>query len=297
MQGKAQTMTKCSIAELSDRGVIKIHGSDAHKLLQDIVTNDITKARDGRAIHAALLTPQGKILFDFFLIDRGDDLLLECARDVIPELLKRLTFYKLRADVTFEDISETNTVWASWGETSAFDDNALAYADPRAAGLGYRIVATSGSNPCETCNEATRNDYHAHRIGLGVPESGLDYLLGDTFPHEADYDQLHGVDFKKGCYVGQEVVSRMQHRGTARKRIVPVTGVKGLASGETITAGDATIGTLGSVSGDRGLAMIRLDRVEKAVEDGRTLTIGSAEIYLRQPEWAGFQVPTGGHSK
>src|SRR5680860_1547015 len=102
MQGKVRTMAKCNIAELSDRGVIKSHGSDAHKLLQDIVTNDITKARDGKAVHAALLTPQGKILFDFFLVDRGDEVLLECDRSVIPELLKRLTFYKLRANATFE---------------------------------------------------------------------------------------------------------------------------------------------------------------------------------------------------
>ena len=285
-------MPKCSIAELSDRGVIKVHGADAHRLLQDITTNDIARARGGNAIHTALLTPQGKILFDFFLIDRGDDLLLECTRTTIPELLKRLTFYKLRADATFDDVSSSHSVLAAWGAIPDVPGEVTSYADPRASSLGYRVIAASGAGPCKNCDKVSSDDYHAHRIDVGIPESGLDYLLGDTFPHEANYDQLNGIDFKKGCYVGQEVVSRMQHRGTARKRIVPVSGVSGHASGETITAGEATIGTLGSIAGNRGLAMVRLDRAEKAIADARPLTIGENTIQLHQPEWAQFRVPT-----
>lgn len=288
-------MTKCSFAELSDRGLIKIEGPDAHKLLQDIVTNDITLARDGHAIHAALLTPQGKILFDFFLLDKGDVLLMECDRESAPELIKRLTFYKLRADAAFEDISTNHAVWAAWGNCAKPEGGEAVYADPRHPDLGLRLIIDAGATPDIDGTQATAADYHAHRIGLGIPEGGKDYPLGDTFPHEADYDLLKGVDFKKGCYVGQEVVSRMQHRGTARKRIVPVSGVTGLSPGIEITAGEASIGLLGSVAGDRGLAMVRLDRAAKAIEDGRQITAGETPIAFVQPDWANFTVPVKGH--
>ena len=130
------------------------------------------------------------------------------------------------------------------------------------------------------------------RIRLGVPEGGRDYDFGDTFPHEALFDQLNGVDFTKGCYVGQEVVSRMQHRGTARKRIVPVEGEAPLpASGTSIEAGGVPIGALGSVSGASGLALIRLDRAEEALARGKTLTAGGVKIALRRPSFARFAVP------
>lgn len=287
-------MTKCSFAKLSDRGLIKITGSDAHKLLQDIVTNDITLARDGRAIHAALLTPQGKILFDFFLLDKGDVLLMECDRESTPELIKRLTFYKLRADVAFEDISANHAVWAAWGECVMPDSGETVYADPRHPAIGFRLILDAGATPEIDGTQSTASDYHAHRIVLGIPEGGKDYAFGDTFPHEADYDLLKGVDFKKGCYVGQEVVSRMEHRGTARKRIVPVSGVAGLSSGAEITAGEASIGLLGSVAEDRGLAMVRLDRATKAIEDGRQITAGGTPIAFIQPDWANFTVPVKG---
>lgn len=287
-------MTKCSFAELSDRGVIKIAGSDAHKLLQDIVTNDITLARDGHAVHAALLTPQGKILFDFFLLDKGDVLLMECDRESTTELIKRLTFYKLRADVAFEDISSNHAIWAAWGDCAMPDSSNVGYADPRHTDLGLRLICDAGATPKIDGKQSFAADYHAHRINLGIPEGRKDYPFGDTFPHEADYDLLKGVDFKKGCFVGQEVVSRMEHRGTARKRIVPVSGVSGVLSGTEITAGEASIGLLGSVAGDRGLAMVRLDRATKAIEDGRQITAGETPISFIQPDWANFTVPAKG---
>lgn len=286
-------MEKCNIAELTDRGVVAVTGSEAHRLLQDVVTNDIARARDGHAVHAALLTPQGKILFDFFLLDRGDCIFLECPRDVVSELIKRLTFYKLRADVTFEDVSPSHAVWAAWGDTPEIPEGAMGYADPRLSELGYRIIAANGVEPVSGCTVLSADDYHAHRIGLGVPEGGKDYPLGDTFPHEADYDQLNGVDFKKGCYVGQEVVSRMQHRGTARKRIVPVKADADIHAGADIVAGESTIGKVGTVSGNRALAMVRLDRAEKAIAEGRPLVAGDVDVHLHQPDWAEFNVPSG----
>ncbi len=287
-------MAECNIAELTARGVIKVSGSDAKKFLQDIVTNDVTQAVDGKAVHAALLTPQGKILFDFFLLDREDHFLLECARDNVADLIKRLTFYKLRAAVELEDISISRKVWAAWNGTPTTPGEALVYPDPRLELLGLRIIAPATLDLTVDCNVASEEDYHHLRIAMGVPEADKDYHLGDTFPHEANYDQLAGVDFKKGCYVGQEVVSRMHHRGTARKRIVPVHGHASLTEGSKISGGDTAIGQLGSVAGDMGLAMIRLDRAEKAIEDGHPLMAGDVEIDLIQPGWADFNVPRQG---
>jgi folate-binding protein YgfZ len=290
-------MAECNIAELTTRGVIKVSGSDSKKFLQDIVTNDVTKAVDGKAVHAGLLTPQGKILFDFFLLDRGTHFLLECARDTAADLIKRLTFYKLRAAVELEDISSTLKVWAAWNGVPDTQSGAIPYPDPRLEILGLRIIAPASLDMTAGCDVASEDDYHQLRIALGVPEADKDYPLGDTFPHEADYDQLAGVDFHKGCYVGQEVVSRMEHRGTARKRIVPARGRAPLTQGAKISAGDTTIGMLGSVAGDMGLAMVRLDRAEKAIEDGRPLMAGNVEIDLIQPGWANFSVPTQGDTK
>ena len=285
-------MTKCSIAELSDRTAVRVSGADAHKFLQDVVTNDVTKAVDGTAVHAALLTPQGKILFDFFLLDRGDHLLLECGRETVAEFIKRLTFYRLRAAVDFEDLSDKVKVWAAWDGTPALPDDAIPYADPRFEALGSRVIVQASDDISQSgCNVTGEDAYHKHRISLGVPEADKDYPLGETFPHEADYDQLAGVDFHKGCYVGQEVVSRVQHRGTARKRIVPVRGKADLSSGAPVSVGEASIGVIGSVSGDRGLAMVRLDRAEKAIAQGQSLQSGDVEISLEQPGWASFEVP------
>ncbi|MHA1164522.1 MAG: CAF17-like 4Fe-4S cluster assembly/insertion protein YgfZ [Alphaproteobacteria bacterium] len=290
-------MTKCNITELTARGVIKVSGGDAKKFLQDIVTNDVNKAVDGRAIHAGMLTPQGKILFDFFLLDMGTHFLLECARENVADLIKRLTFYKLRAAVDFEDLSGTHKVWAAWNGVPDTQSEAIAYPDPRLEILGLRIIAPASLDMTAGCDVASEGDYHRLRIALGVPEADKDYALGDTFPHEADYDLLAGVDFHKGCYVGQEVVSRMQHRGTARKRIVPARGNAPLTQGAKITAGDAAIGMLGSVAGDMGLAMVRLDRVQKAVDEGYPLMAGDVEINLTQPGWANFDLPTQGDEK
>jgi len=289
-------MSACKMTEMAGRGVVKAQGPDTHRLLQDIVTNDISRAQDGGAVHAALLTPQGKILFDFFLLDRGESILMETDRQAIPEFLKRLTFYKLRADVTFEDVSDDYSVWVSWDGNPQLSGDVIAYADPRLKGLGCRILAPAGTTPQTGCSPAEPDDYHEHRIALGIPESGLDYAPGDTFPHEADYDQLGSVDFKKGCYVGQEVVGRMQHRGTAKKRIVPVSGDKPLTAGVEIRAGDSSVGMLGSVSGKRGLAMVRLDRAAKALANGTGLMAGDMAVTLHRPEWADFDVPAAGTS-
>lgn len=287
-----RVMSHCHASILTSRGVLSVRGPDARKYLQGLITNDIGKALGGDAIHTGLLSPQGKILFDFFVVPESDGFLIDVAQDKAAELLKRLAFYRLRALV---EIAEEPgfVVAAAWGGTPRPPQGAIFYADPRLAGLGFRLLVRSGTSAAELgCEPASEGDYHAMRIKLGVPEGGRDYDFGEAFPHEALFDELNGVDFAKGCYVGQEVVSRMEHRGTARKRIVRVDAAVPLpASGTSIEAGGVVIGTLGSVSGRSGLAMIRLDRAEKAVGAGKMLIAGGIKVALRRPAFAHFAVP------
>lgn len=286
-------MSHCHASLLPSRAVLAIGGADARKFLQGLITNDIGKAQGSHAIHAGLLSPQGKVLFDFFLVADGDRFLVDVARDKADELAKRLGFYRLRAEVEIGE-ETSRAVAAAWGGNPNQAGGAIVYADPRLPALGYRAVLAKGGALAELgCTPATEEDYHAFRIGQGVPEGGRDYGFGDTFPHEALFDQLNGVDFTKGCFVGQEVVSRMEHRGTARKRIVPVEGEAALpAPGTSIEAEGVPIGSLGSVSGTSGLALVRLDRVEEALAQRQALTAGGITIALRRPPFAGFAVPS-----
>ncbi len=280
-----------SLARLSDRGLVRLAGPDARKLLNGLVTNDLDKLDAQPAIHAGLLTPQGKILFDFIVVTAGGDvLLLDVARASVEALIKRLTMYKLRAAVTIEAAPADLVVGALWGDAVRVPAGVIAYPDPRLASLGQRFVAPAGrvgEIPAVPSDEAA---YHAHRIALGVPEGGLDYAFADTFPHEALFDQLAGVDFEKGCYVGQEVVSRMEHRGTARNRIVPVQAASNLTGAAAVSAGEASLGHIGSVAGHAGLALIRLDRAHEAAQKGQPIMAGEIAVKLRKPEWATFDM-------
>ena len=281
------TMSQCNAALLSDRAVVRVSGPAAHGFLQGLITNDIDKAKPGGAIHAGLLTPQGKILFDFFVVPEADGFLLEIAKAKAGELAQRLGFYKLRAQVEIAE-DPSLAVAAAWGAPPRLPDGAVAYADPRLSALGLRILLQAEADARNLgCTIAGEDAYHAHRIALGVPEGGRDYAFGDAFPHEAMFDRLAGVDFDKGCFIGQEVVSRMEHRGIARKRIVGVEGEGPLPpSGTEITAGGAPVGTLGSVSEHSGLALLRLDRAEEAKAAGLPLRAGEVTVDLRIPAWA-----------
>ncbi len=285
-------MGQCHASLLPSRAVLRIGGADARKFLQGLITNDIDKAQGGEAVHAGLLSPQGKILFDFFAVPDGNGLLIDVAEDKAGEFMKRLGFYRLRAAVEIA-AAPSLAVAAAWGGPPRQLEGAIAYADPRLPELGFRLLLPKATSVADLgCEASSEADYHAWRIRLGVPEGGRDYAFGDAFPHEALFDQLNGVDFAKGCYVGQEVVSRMEHRGTARKRIVPVEGVSALpAFGTSIEADGMPIGTLGSVSGAAGLGLIRLDRAEEALAQAKTLTAGGVKIVLRRPAFARFAVP------
>ena len=285
-------MSECKVVLLSDRAVVRVTGEAARNFLQGLITNHIDQAKPGSAIHAGLLTPQGKILVDFFVLPAGDGFLLELAKAKLADLIQRLTVYKLRTQVAFAE-EPSYAVAASWGSPPHLPEGAIAYADPRLPELGLRILLPANADISDLgCALATEDEYHARRIALGVPEGGRDYTFGDAFPHEAMFDQLNGVDFKKGCFVGQEVVSRMEHRGTARKRIVGVEGEGPLPpSGAEITAGSMPIGTLGSVAGSSGLALLRLDRAEEAKAAGTPLRAGEVTIAVRIPAWARFKSP------
>jgi folate-binding protein YgfZ len=254
---------------LADRSVLRVAGPQSESFLQDLVSNDVTTLGTGEARYAALLTPQGKILFDMLIIaieqDGARAFLLDCASEQAAELVKRLGFYKLRAKVTIEDRSDAIAVLACL-DALPQDIDAIAVRDPRAPSLGWRAyVPRQAAASAQPHVEA----YDARRIAAGVPKGGIDFFYGDALPHEANLDRLGGVDFKKGCYIGQEVVSRMEHRGTTRKRVVRIRfpGVPP-APGAEIRAGDVLLGTVGSSAGKQGLAMVRLDRAADAKSAG-----------------------------
>ncbi len=270
-------------ALLQGRGVIRLSGADARGFLNGLVSADVETLAPGEARFAALLTPQGKIVADFLVLAANDGLLLDVPQTLVAPLAQKLGFYKLRAKVTVENLSETHEVAAFW-DGAPLPQSGL-FADPRDARLGHRAIAPRGTIKAD--NDA---DYDAHRIMLGVPKGGADFAYGDAFPHETNMDRLHGVDFAKGCYIGQEVVSRMQHRGTARTRVVRVT-FDGDAPppGVPIVAGDKNVGTMGSSSGARGLAMLRLNRVAEALAAALPLTANG--VALRIADAADLALP------
>ncbi len=286
-------------ALLPDRGVVKVAGDGAQNFLHGLVSADILHLAPGLARFCALLTPQGKIIADFIVVEApaadGGGFFLDLPRTLGATLVEKLNLYKLRAKVGIEDLSQTLGVLAVWDGTGT-TKYGLCYADPRLPTLGLRVMlpphlaADAAADFGATFVAA--GDYEAHRIALGVPRGGIDFSYGDAFPHEADMDQLGGVDFAKGCYIGQEVVSRIEHRGIARTRAVPVR-FDGAApqAGVAVKAGEREVGTMGSAAAGRGLALLRLDRVAEAMAQGEPLSGGGVPIRLVKPDWARFSFP------
>ena len=268
-------------AYLSDRGVVRVGGEDATSFLQGLLTNDVERLKSGEARYAALLTPQGKILFDMLVVrisaEKGAAYLLDCAAAQAADLAKRLGFYKLRAKVAIADESAELGVVAAWNGAPDSAPARIVYPDPRDPRLGWRAILPRAR--AVALGEADENQYETIRIGAGAPKGGVDFAYGDAFPHDANLDLINGVDFEKGCYVGQEVVSRMRHRGSARKRVARVRiEAAAPAPGTPILDGALAVGTLGSSSGREALALVRLDRVEEAKAAGRTLSAGGVGI-------------------
>jgi folate-binding protein YgfZ len=286
-------------ALLPDCGVVKVAGDHAGRFLNGLLTIDVDKVTSADARYGALLTPQGKIIVDFIITGGAVDghYFLDCPRALAPTLVQRLNFYKLRAKVIVEDLSETLGVLAAWDGTAG-DGYGQCYRDPRLPALGIRcmISAHKAAEAAQvlgaTLLDAAEDE--AHRIALGVPRGGLDFIYADAFPHEADMDQLGGVDFDKGCFVGQEVVSRIEHRGTARTRVVPVAfDGPPPESGHPVVAGQTQLGMMGSGMGSigRGLAALRLDRLGEALANGTPVVAGGIVLRPVKPDWARFAWP------
>ncbi|HET7886827.1 MAG TPA: folate-binding protein [Bradyrhizobium sp.] len=279
-------------AFLPDRGVVKVAGDTARDFLNGLITTDTTRLQPGLARFGALLTPQGKITVDFLITEApagdGGGLLIDCPKPLAQALTDKLKFYRLRAKIDIENLSDHLGVLAAWDGAPALKPD-LTFTDPRNPHLGLRIFV-----PAELAQKAAdaigaelvdASAYEAHRIALGVPRGGVDFIYGDAFPHETNMDRLFGVDFDKGCYVGQEVVSRMQHRGTARTRTVRLL-LDGPApeTGAAITAGDKSVGTMGSAAEGHALALMRIDRAGEALEAGTPLNAGGLSIRIADPD-------------
>jgi folate-binding protein YgfZ len=278
-------------ALLPDRGVVKVAGDDARGFLNGLLTSDIGEVTPDNAGFAALLTPQGKIIVDMIVAEAppedGGGFFLDVPSALAKSCVDRLNFYKLRAKVIVEDLSETLGVMVVW-DAEASTEYGLCYRDPRLPALGHRVMLPPhlAAEAAEDLGAALMpaSAFEAHRIALGIPRGGLDFAYCDAFPHEAD--------FHKGCFVGQEVVSRMEHRGNVRTRILPVA-YDGFApdAGAAVTAAEKQVGTFGSSAGGRALAMLRLDRTEDALAARHPLVAGGVTLRLVKPDWARFALP------
>jgi folate-binding protein YgfZ len=287
---------------LVDRGVLEIAGEDRRPFLQGLVSNDIGKVAADRAIHAALLTAQGKYLHDFFIAEIGDAFYLDGEAARLADLKRRLTLYKLRAKVTIAEASERYAVAAAFGETALGTlglprergvagaiDGGLAYVDPRLAELGARLLLPrdAGLAPLERRGfQATdAAAYDRLRLALGVPDGSRDLPVEKAILLESGFDELNGIDWQKGCYVGQELTARTKYRALIKKRLLPVEVDGPLPPpGTPVMAGDQEAGEMRSGQGRLGLALLRLE----ALGEGKPLTAGAARLTPRKPRWANF---------
>ena len=263
---------------LWERAVLSLEGAEAETFLHNLVTADILGLVEGRARYAALLTPQGKILFDFFVLKTAEGYLLDCSASQLPELKNRLMFYRLRAKVTIAERKDLE-VGVSPGQPPGL----MAYVDPRTPLVGWRIITEKGKLP-------VGSGYEVLRITLGLADSDGDIGTGQLFPHEANLDQLGAVSFTKGCYVGQEVVSRMEHRATARSRILPVQFDGAAPPRDAAIKGvEKTVGSVLSSAENIALALIRLDRLGEAEQP---LLTDGVRTHVHKPAWVNYDVPS-----
>ena len=273
--------------QLDDRGSIRLSGPDARAFLQGLISNDMELLRPESALYAALLTPQGKYLFDFLLYDRGDHLLLDAERARLPDLIRRLTLYRLRAQVTLEDVSAELAVLA------IFDRQPVAAAgipgavvDPRLPELGLRIALprqeVAGLVAAHALQPVEPAQYDRLRLELGVPDGSRDLVVDRSLLLESGFEELHGVSFSKGCFVGQELTARTKHRGLIKRRLLPVRVDGPLpAPGTPVTRGGKDAGEVRSGAGDLALALLRLDQLAT----GEPLRAGDAVLTPAPPSW------------
>ena len=270
-------------AYLQNRRFIRISGQEGEHFLQNLITTDIASLPPGEARPGALLTPQGKILFDFMVWRDGDAFVLETDSDQMEALVRRLTMYKLRAAVEISAMDEQGATLL-WGDGASV----AGPEDVRFSRAGIRLVRLAGQVEADV----PEGDYDLLRVEAGIAASGADFDLQDAYPHDVLMDLNGGLSFRKGCYVGQEVVSRMQHRGTARRRLVRIEAEAPLPpTGTEITAAGKPVGRLGTVRDRQALAIVRTDRVGAAVAAGIPLLAGEVTLTASLPDWSGLAFP------
>jgi folate-binding protein YgfZ len=282
---------------LPARGVIEVTGEDRVEFLQGLVSNDVTKAAPNRAIYAALLTAQGRYLFDFFIIALGDALYLDTEAAHLADLQRRLSIYKLRAKAALGNVSDRFAVFVAWGDGT---DSALgladagaakefgggaAYIDPRLPALGARFLLPRDKSDAPAQAGFAASDagaYDRHRLALGVPDGTRDFTPEKTLPMESGFDEMNGIDWQKGCYMGQELTARMKYRALVKKRLLPVTIEGGdVTPGTEITQDGKEAGEMLSSRDGNGLALLRLE----AIDNGAALTAGGAVLKPAKPRW------------
>jgi len=292
-------------AILPDRGVIRVSGDDARDFLQGLVSNDVEKVSPDRSIYAAFLTPQGKYLFDFFIVQAADGrLLIDCEAARLDDFMRRLNMYKLRAAVDIEDVTGSFAVAAVFGGEAAASlgfeaepgaarpcADGIAYVDPRLPDAGLRSIAPAANlgSALEAmgCSEAAAESYDAHRLALGLPDGSRDMEVDKAILLESGFEELHGLDWDKGCYMGQELTARTKYRGLVKKRLLPVQIEGPLPSpGTQITAGGKDAGEMRSGQGSRAIALLRLEAVsgEAPLMAGETRIIPHIAPWVALPE-------------
>lgn len=291
-------------ALLPERAVLRLQGEDVRPFLQGLITNDIDRLTPERALYAALLTPQGKYLFDFFLVQQGDAVLLDCEAVRAEDLKKRLTLYRLRAKVTIEDISDEYVVAVLFGEKKEralmgmpaepgavriMQDDIYLYVDPRLAATGTRAIMPSrrveGFFEARDFAQAGPGDYDDHRLALGLPDGSRDLVVDKAIMVESNFEELNGVDFKKGCYVGQELTARTKYRGLVRRRLVGVEVDGPLPEpGTPVLLNGKDAGTVRSGHGRRAMAVLRLEALAQ-VDGEPGLVAGEARLRPVLPPW------------
>jgi folate-binding protein YgfZ len=292
---------------LPSRGILAIDGPDRAAFLQGLVSNDVTQAGPSRAIYAAFLTPQGKYLHDFLIVELGGKLLIDCEVERLPDLQRRLKMYKLRSKVTLEDVSAQYAVTAAFGPgalealnlpasepgVAAELGGGVVFVDPRLPALGARAILPRGTEAsvleAAGLKAAEVADYDKLRLEAGVPDGSRDLIVEKAILLENNLDELNAISWQKGCYMGQELTARTRYRGLVRKRLFPVI-VEGTLPepGTTVMLGDKEAGEMRSGSGDRALALLRLEEIERAQAEGLPLLAGDAKLTPVKPGWVNF---------
>ena len=274
--GWARHLCAMPIALLPDRGVLEITGEDRVPFLQGLVSNDVTQAAPGAAVWAALLTPQGKWLADFLILSDGARLLLDAEAGQVAMLAQRLGRFRLRSRVALRDASAEFAVWAAWGEPP--EAGGLVAPDPRLPEAGWRLLRPNGE---PVAADADAADYDRHRLALGLPDGSRDLEAEKSVLLEAGFDELHGVSWSKGCYMGQELTARTKYRGLVKRRLLPVAVEGPLPErGTPVTRDGREVGEMRSGRDALGLALLRLEALEAG-----PLDCGEARLVPRVPGW------------